>query len=624
MGLMLPLAVAVSACADRSALDASPGQLSLHVADAALAAGAPDLALNVTGSILAPHPRDLGALAIEGDAHYVKGEFEPAEQTYRAILAIDPGSARGEIGLGRILLQTDPIAAEAAFLHALQREPSNVTALSNLGVARDMQERHAEAQIAYRQALDIAPDNTATLASLGLSLALSGDAGAGVRILRPLASDPAAPARLRDDLAVALTLAGDTSGAERALGSDLSQPETATAIAGYRALATSEQALAMLVQSRSVPTYAELTASAPQAVAEEPDAGPAAVVPSVVAASPATASLQPNKPTEPVLEQSGSTVAASTGVSPPVRALPPAIEPSTAGPPSHEPRTATRPDLPPVPPATVIASSTSFPETQPASTPATPEAAPRIAGIRPDATAVPQAAAAAPLTEVAATAEVVAPSITDFAMLLRAIEAGRSVTSSTADTVPARPAAPMSLWLAEAGVDITMSFAAIESNAPPGGAMLAVALPTDLPTTDVWSWAGESWPLAVAQVPAPPVLPAIPAVSSTAQIKTAEKPATERGAGVPGQQAPGQQPYVQVAALGSQQAASSEWERLRAKTPDLMSGRSPTVLQAEVNGRMFWRLRTTGFVTLADANAFCGRLQATGSDCWTMLAAPPS
>jgi hypothetical protein len=169
-----------------------------------------------------------------------------------------------------------------------------------------------------------------------------------------------------------------------------------------------------------------------------------------------------------------------------------------------------------------------------------------------------------------------------------------------------------------------MSYAAIESNAPPGGAMLAVALPTDLPTTDVWSWAGESWPLAVAQVPAPPVLPAIPAVSSTAQIKTAEKPATERGAGGPGQQAPGQQPYVQVAALGSQQAASSEWERLRAKTPDLMSGRSPTVLQTEVNGRMFWRLRTTGFVTLADANAFCGRLQATGSDCWTMLAAPPS
>jgi len=611
MGLLLPLAVAVSACADRSALDASSGQLSLHLADAALAAGAPDLALNVTGSILAPHPRDLGALATEGDAYYVKGEFEPAEQAYRAILAIDPGSPRAEIGLGRILLRTDPIAAEAAFLHALQREPRNVTALSNLGVARDLQERHAEAQLAYRQALDIAPDNTATLASLGLSLALSGDAATGVRILRPLANDPAAPARLRDNLAVALTLAGDTSGAERALGADLSQPETATAIAGYRALATSEQALAMLVQSRSVPTYAELTDSASQAVTEAPGAGPAAVVPFSVAASPPTAGLQPNKPAVPAPEQSGSTVAALPGVSA-------AIEPSTGGPPSHEPRDAMQPDPPPVPLATVVASSTSFPETQPASTPAAPPAAPRIAAIRPDATAVPQAADAAPLTEIAATPQVAAPSITDLAMLLRAIEAGRSVASSTADTVPARPATPMSLWLAEAGVDITMTFAAIESNAPPGGAMLAVALPTDLPTTDVWSWAGESWPLAVAQVPAPSV-PAIPAVPPTARIATAEKPAPDRAA-----RAPAQQPYVQVAALGSQQAASAEWERLRARTPDLMRGRSPTVQQAEVNGRMFWRLRTTGFVTLADANAFCGRLQAAGSDCWTMLAAPPS
>jgi SPOR domain len=312
----------------------------------------------------------------------------------------------------------------------------------------------------------------------------------------------------------------------------------------------------------------------------------------------------------PVPEQFGSTVAALPGVSPPVRPLPPAIEASTAGPPSHEARTATQPDPSSVPPATVVASSTSFPETQPASTPA------------------------APLTEVAATPEVAAPSRMDLAMLLRAIEAGRSVASSTADTVPTPPAAPLSLWLAEAGVDLTMPFAAIESSAPPGEAMLAVALPADLPTTEVRSWAGESWPLAVAQVPAPSVLPAIPAVPPKARIETAQKPVAERAAIVPaqqipgqqhaGQQAPGQQAYVQVAALGSPQAATSEWERLRAKTPDLMSGRSPTVQQAEVNGRMFWRLRTTGFVTLADANAFCGRLQAAGSDCWTMLAAPPS
>src|SRR5208337_5692580 len=99
---------------------------------------------------------------------------------------------------------------------------------------------------------------------------------------------------------------------------------------------------------------------------------------------------------------------------------------------------------------------------------------------------------------------------------------------------------------------------------------------------------------AISQLPAPSVPPAVAAVPYSARAETAEKPLVEREAG-----ARMQQPYVQVAALGSQQAASSEWEQLRAKIPDLLSGHSPTVQQAEVNGRTYWRLRTTGFVTMA-------------------------
>jgi len=53
-------------------------------------------------------------------------------------------------------------------------------------------------------------------------------------------------------------------------------------------------------------------------------------------------------------------------------------------------------------------------------------------------------------------------------------------------------------------------------------------------------------------------------------------------------------------------------------------GRAPIVQQAEVNGRMFWRLRTGGFTALADANEFCGRVQAAGSRCWAVVAAPPA
>jgi Flp pilus assembly protein TadD len=565
---MLPLAVAVSACTDRAALDSSAGQLSLHVADAALVAGAPDLALHVAESILAPHPRDLDALATKGDALYMEAQYDPAEQAYRAILAIDPGSVRGQIGLGRILLRTDPSAAEVACLRALQRDPRNVAALSNLGVAHDLQGRPAEAQLAYRQALDIAPNDTATLTSLGLSLALSGDAGAGVRILRPLARDPAASSRLRNDLAVALTLAGDRTGAERILNSDLSQPETANAIDGYLALAMPGQAAVILAQNSIIPTYTEPTASAP-----EPDP----VAPFAIAAVPPPKGLRPRQPLVPITEQSEPSAAASPAVSPPARPLPRAIE-----------------------------SSTEVPQSQ----------APQIAAIRPDATAPPIAIDATPTTTAVKSPGLVAPSIMDLAILLHAIEAGRS--AATTETAPALPAAPMSGWLAAVGVDITMPFAAIESNVPADGAMLAVALPTDLPATEVWSWLGEGWPLAIAQLPSPAALPALAAVQPAAQMPPAGKPLADRGSSVPRQQ-----PYAQVAALASQQQADSEWEQLRARAPELMSGRSPTVLQAEVHGRMFWRLRTSGFTTLAEANEFCGRIQAAGSGCWTMLAVPP-
>ena len=121
----------------------------------------------------------------------------------------------------------------------------------------------------------------------------------------------------------------------------------------------------------------------------------------------------------------------------------------------------------------------------------------------------------------------------------------------------------------------------------------------------------------------------IAAAHPTARAATAAMSATEAAALPPrprasSSQAPSPRAYVQVGALDSQQGATSEWERLQAKMPDLMGGRAPIVQQAEVNGRMFWRLRTGGFTALADANEFCGRVQAAGSRCWAVVAAPPA
>ena len=77
---------------------------------------------------------------------------------------------------------------------------------------------------------------TAAKVNLGLSLALSGATDRALAILRPLASDPAADGRVRQNLAVALALAGDETQAGRVLAAELPQDKIGTALAGYAAL----------------------------------------------------------------------------------------------------------------------------------------------------------------------------------------------------------------------------------------------------------------------------------------------------------------------------------------------------------------------------------------------------
>jgi Flp pilus assembly protein TadD len=197
-----------------------PGRLTLSVADAALAAGAPDMALRVADLILGDAPRDVPALVAKGDALYAMGHYDLARGAYRAAVAVDPAAVGALIGLGRTLVRTDPKAAEAAFLDAATLAPNNVTALSNLGLARDLQGRHDTAQEAYRQALAVAPDMADVKLNLGLSLALSGKTAAAIAQLHPLVGETGSTDVSPHDLAAALTLAGDQIEANLVLRGD--------------------------------------------------------------------------------------------------------------------------------------------------------------------------------------------------------------------------------------------------------------------------------------------------------------------------------------------------------------------------------------------------------------------
>jgi hypothetical protein len=102
----------------------------------------------------------------------------------------------------------------------------------------------------------------------------------------------------------------------------------------------------------------------------------------------------------------------------------------------------------------------------------------------------------------------------------------------------------------------------------------------------------------------------------------AQSPAPATGMATPGegmaQTAPpaqGKRPMVQFAALGSGAEALAEWQHLTQAYPDLMADRSPNITKTERGGKTFWRIRTAGFTSIADASSFCEKLKARGGTC---------
>jgi Flp pilus assembly protein TadD len=215
---------------------------NMRLVDAAMANGMPQTALSVTREILQGDPRNLEALLRQGDALVAMGQPAAAEECYRRAAEVDPQSADALRGLGRIRLALgQPKDAEAAFRRTLERTPNDAAAYNDLGISLDLQDRHADAQAAYQAALTRQPSMTAAQVNMGLSLALAGATDRALEMLRPLANDPVADGKVRQDLAVALTLAGDSAEAGKILSSEMSQDKVPTALAGYAALKASDK-----------------------------------------------------------------------------------------------------------------------------------------------------------------------------------------------------------------------------------------------------------------------------------------------------------------------------------------------------------------------------------------------
>jgi Flp pilus assembly protein TadD len=234
--LLTAALLGVSACGGPDAGGLSDSAPGIGVARAALEGGAADVALRVSAENLARDPENRDFMLVQADALAALGRGQEADAAYRRVLVADKDSVEARMGLGRLALNTNPAAAETFFLETLARDPRNAKAFNNLGIARDLLGRHPQAQDAYRRALGIAPSMQAATVNLALSLAMSGRADDGLKLLGGIDPAQRVSPRMRHDIAAVHAMAGDRAGAEALLSKDLSPADLDQTLRGYEAL----------------------------------------------------------------------------------------------------------------------------------------------------------------------------------------------------------------------------------------------------------------------------------------------------------------------------------------------------------------------------------------------------
>jgi Flp pilus assembly protein TadD len=280
----------------------------MDVADAALKGGSPQIALQIANNVLAHNPGNQDALLTKGEALTALGQSDDAAVVFSQVLANDKSSVSANIGLGRIELGSNPVAAEELFLEAIKHDPRNAVALNDLGIARDLQGRHTDAQTAYRQALGINPEMAGAEVNLALSLAMTGQSQDAVHLLQPLAEKPGATQQTRHDLAAVLAMSGDKTEAARILSRDLPPDQVQQALAAFTSEQPNKAAATTMLNAAPAPPATPTRAAPPPATlpaitATASPAPPAAPAPSpappatvaTVSPAPSAAAPPPNQ-----------------------------------------------------------------------------------------------------------------------------------------------------------------------------------------------------------------------------------------------------------------------------------------------------------------------------------------
>lgn len=236
------LALFLAACGvDLTASTASGDsyQAAVRQADEARSSGDVQTAIPLYGRALQADPEGVEAKLGLGQTYLMIGASEEAAAQFRDVLAHRSSNAMARRGLAAALIaMNQPELAEHQLDAALRADARDYRAMNALGVALDMQGRHAEAQLRYRRGIELAPDNTALRSNLGLSLAICGEAGQAIELLAPIALAGGADAQVRQNLAFAYVMAGEYEKALQMSRRDLPEQEAQHQLSYFMSLRT--------------------------------------------------------------------------------------------------------------------------------------------------------------------------------------------------------------------------------------------------------------------------------------------------------------------------------------------------------------------------------------------------
>jgi tetratricopeptide (TPR) repeat protein len=124
-------------------------------------------------------------------AQFRRGEIDPALAEAQKLVAETPGSAEGQLLLGRLLLRKEDYAgATKALEQATTLGSGSAEAQALYGTALWNVRRTADALAAYRKAVDLAPNNSDFRTTYGLLLGLNKQHEAGITELKKVVATP--------------------------------------------------------------------------------------------------------------------------------------------------------------------------------------------------------------------------------------------------------------------------------------------------------------------------------------------------------------------------------------------------------------------------------------------------